>query len=473
MSEPTYQPNWNSLVTYPVAPWFRDAKFGIYTHWGPYSVPAYGPNGTWYPHRMYDLDSDIAAHHTAAWGHPSKFGYKDFIPMFTAEKFDPEQWADLFARSGAKFAGPVAEHHDGFSMWDSKLTQWNSMNMGPKRDVVGELAKAYRAAGMKYITTFHHSHNWWFFPTWNEAFDCSKAAYAGLYSRPHARGERPDAEYLDRWLGKLVEVVENYEPDLIWFDFGLGRIMESYRKRFLAYYYNKSVEWGRDVVVTFKEFDSIYHLPPGAGVNDLEVGKKNNLTPYMWLTDTTVDAGPRGTWSHVTYIGFKAVERLIHNLVDRVSKNGYLLLNVGPRADGTIPEGAAEALEGMGKWLAVNGEAIYGTTPWFRPGEGPTGGEAGGHFNEDNEARFTAHDIRFTVKGDCLYAIVLGRPGDEVRIKSLALLYPQEIESIQMLGVDGDLPWRMADGSLWIQCPPKMPCDHAVAFRIRQKPVTV
>ncbi len=469
MTQSTYEPNWNSLTTYPVAPWFRDAKYGIYTHWGPYSVPAYGPNGTWYPHRMYDPKSPIYKHHVAKWGHPGKFGYKDFVPMFTAEKFDAEQWADLFRRAGAKFAGPVAEHHDGFSMWDSKLTKWNSVEMGPKRNVVGELAKAYRAAGMKYITTFHHSHNWWFFPTWNEEMDCSNPEWGGLYSRPHPKAERPDAEYLDRWLGKLVEVIDGYEPDLIWFDFGLGNIMESYRKRFLAYYYNKSLEWGRDVVVTFKQFQGEYHLPPGSGVDDLEVGKKNELTPYKWLTDTTVDAGPRGTWSHVTYIGFKPVDRLVHNLIDRVSKNGYLLLNVGPRADGTIPEGAQESLLGIGKWLEVNGEGIFGTVPWYVSGEGPTGGEGGTHFNEDNEPRFTAHDIRFTVKDDCVYAFVLGRPGDEVRIKKLGKFYEQEIESVTMLGVDGELPWRMDYEGLWITTPQKMPCDHAVCFRVKLK----
>jgi alpha-L-fucosidase len=465
----TYDKSWTSLATHPMAQWFRDAKFGIYTHWGPYSVPAYGGNGTWYPNQMYQEGCDGFTHHTKTYGHPSKFGYREFIPTFTADKFDAEEWADLFKKSGAQFAGPVAEHHDGFAMWYSKLTKWNSVQMGPKRDVVGELEKAIRGQGMRFATTFHHSHNWWFFPTWNKEFDCSNPEYAGLYSRPHAKDAWPDKEYLDIWLGKLREVIDGYRPDLIWFDFGLAKIRESYRREFLSYYYNKEKEWDRELVVTFKDMDGNSNLPPMTGVMDLEVGKMNEMTHHPWITDTSVDVSDGDSaWSHVNTAGYKSAERLVHNLADRVSKNGYLLLNVGPRADGTIPEQAqAEMLE-IGKWLEVNGEAIFGTTPWLRSGEGPTEVKGGSHFNERNEARFTCDDIRFTSKGNDLYVICLGRPGDVVRVKSLAMLYPEDIKAIQMLGVDGDLKWTLDQQGegLCIEAPRKMPCKHAVTFKI-------
>jgi len=465
---PRYEDTWTSLAEYPTAKWFRDAKFGIYTHWGPYSVPAFGANGSWYTHHMYNVYGDGGAqhrHHCKTYGGPEKFGYKDFIPMFTAEKFDPEEWAEIFHKSGARFAGPVAEHHDGFSMWDSKLTKWNAAAMGPKRDVVGELERAIRGRGMRFITTFHHAMNWWFFPTWNEKYDCSNPEYKGLYSRPHPERERRDEEFLDIWLGKLKEVVERYRPDLVWFDGGLGDIKESYRREFLAYYYNKSLEWDREVVVTYKHHMGQHQLPPNVAVLDLELGKLNEMAEHVWLTDSSIDAG--SGWSHVKNLGFKSVERLVHNLVDRVSKNGYLLLNVGPRADGTIPLGAREALEGMGRWLEVNGDAIYDTTPWLVSGEGPTKATGGGMFSEANEPRLNAQDIRFTTKGRAIYAVCMGRPGDEFTSKQLNRLYPDEIDSIDMLGGEKGLEWRRDDDEgLTITVPEKMPCEHAVTFRV-------
>jgi alpha-L-fucosidase len=463
-----YEPTWTSLTTYPLAQWFRDAKFGIYTHWGPYSVPAYGENGSWYPKKMYNPEKEEYRYHCKTYGSPEQAGYKDFIPLFKAEKFDADEWADLFARSGAKFAGPVAEHHDGFSMWDSKLTKWNSVAMGPKRNIVGELEKAIRARKMKYFCSFHHAFNWWFFPTADKKYDCSNPEYAGLYSRPHPREERPDKEYLDIWKNKLIEVVDRYQPDMLWFDFCLGKIRESYRRDFLAYYYNQAEKWDREVVVAYKAFKGWHDLPPMAGLIDFELGKMHELTPNVWLTDTSVDAG--GHWSYVKDMGYKSVASLIHGLVDRVSKNGYLLLNVGPRPDGTIPKPAQDCLLGIGKWLEVNGEAIFGTTPWFAYGEGPTQQEGGGHFNEKNEPMFTAKDIRFTTKDNALYAICLGQPGDQVTIGSLKRLYPEDIVSVRMLGAGHDSIWRWdSDDGLIINVPRKTPSEHAVAFRVTLK----
>ena len=210
-----------------------------FTHWGIYSVPAYGKNGTWYAHNVYtNPNSDEYKHHIENYGPLEKFGYKDFIPMFTGSQFDPDEWADLFKGAGARFAGPVAEHHDGFAMWDTKLSQWNAAKMGPKRDVVGELGKAYRSHGLKFMTAFHHAEHWFYFPTWDNRYDAGDPRYSGLYGAIHPKGALPDQKFLDAWEGKLIEVVDRYDPDLVWFDFGLDLIQQGYKKHFAEYYFD-------------------------------------------------------------------------------------------------------------------------------------------------------------------------------------------------------------------------------------------
>jgi alpha-L-fucosidase len=259
---------------------------------------------------------------------------------------------------------------------------------------------------------------------------------------------------------------------MLWFDMGLGRIPEKYRKHFLAYYYNWAEERGKEVTVAFKAFErgAGFNLSALCGLYDLEVGKMNTLTPHTWLSDTCVDAGPDGCWSHVRGIGYKSPERLIHNLIDRVSKNGYLLLNVGPRADGTIPEPAQACLKEIGKWLAINGEAIYGTVPWLHYGEGPTKVEGGKHFNENGEARFTCHDLRYTTKGDAVYITCLGRPGELLTCPKLAsrnYLREEDVESIAMLGGDGaPLKWWIDEDGLSIEVPAEVPSNIAVSFKV-------
>ena len=481
-----FELTWESLKRHQTPQWLRDGKFGIYTHWGPYSVPAFGGNATWYSHAVYmDPDSDARKHHETTYGPLDRFGYKDYIPLFRAEKFDPEEWADLFQRAGARFAGPVAEHHDGFAMWDTKWSEWNAARMGPRRDVVGELEKAIKGRGMKFVTALHHAENWFFFPVWDKRYDCSDPRYSGLYGFIHEKGEPPSKEFLERWYGKTIEVIDKYDPDFIWFDYALCSIHESYAKEFLAYYYNKAAAEGREVVVTYKGHD----LPPGVGLLDYELGQARELSWHEWITDSTVD--DQGAWGYVKTAGYRSVDWLVDNLVDRVSKNGYLLLNVGPKADGTIPEEAKKCLLGMGEWLQANGEAIYGTTSWVIGGEGPTRLKKGtGGFNEE-ATPCTAEDIRFTVKGDALYAIVLDWPGKEMVIKTFAQpddgradvgvrrsdeaplqnLYPSEIVSITMLGNDKPLPWKLNNRGLVIGMPEKKPCEHAFVVKIeRRKP---
>ncbi len=474
-SQAVYQSTWNSLREHRTPAWFREAKFGIYTHWGVYAVPAKGPNATWYPYNMYREGTPQYAYHVKTYGDPAQFGYKDFIPLFSGEKFDADEWAELFKNAGARYAGPVGEHHDGFCMWDTQFSEWSAAKMGPKRDVVGELARAVRKQNMRYMVALHHAENWWFFPHWKKQYDTSDARYAGLYGPPHDldgnvgdaffEQEKPSQAFLERWKAKAIEVVDKYRPDLLWFDFGIERIQEKYKTDFLAYYYNKAGEWGKEVVVTYKW----HNLAVGTGVIDLELGRFDTLTYHDWITDTTVDNGHG--WGYLKETGYKSLKTLIHYLIDNVSKNGYLLLNVGPKPDGEIPAQAKELLAGIGKWLAQNGEAIYGTTPWTTYGEGPTQMTKAGYFMEDAEVQYTGEDVRYTVKGDNLYAICLGWPGVEVTLKSLGTLYPGEISSVRMLGVDQDLPWSLTAAGLKVATPAVRPGDNAYVFKItRQSP---
>lgn len=476
-----YEPTWKSICSHPVPEWFRDAKFGIYTHWGPYSVPAYGGdsdalsgkgmyNGAWYPRHMYEPGHSNNTHHRKHFGDPKEFGYKDLIPQFTAEHFDANQWVELFKDAGAKFVGPTAQLHDGFALWDSKVNRWNCAAMGPRRDVMGEFAAAARSAELRFVTTFHHSYQWFFYQlVRGEGYDLDDPAFEDLYIRAHDPHEMPDTAYHDRWRDQIHEVIDQYSPDLLWFDFGLKFIRDDYKREFLAHYLNHAERRGQHVGVTFKNGD----LPPGAGIFDLEVGKMDELCQFPWLTDTSIDCAPRGNWAYSRSAAYKSPERLIHNLVDMVSKNGQLLLNVGPRADGTIPEGAKRALKTLGHWLRVHGEAIYNTRPWCVAGEGPTkkSVESSGHFNETGEARFCAHDVRFTVGDDAIYATCLGVPGDEVMLGSFKTVGGESIDHITMLGSDaGPLPWRFdAHEGLIIQTPPSIPSDYANSFKIEMK----
>jgi alpha-L-fucosidase len=487
-----YEPTWNSLGKHATPEWFKDAKFGIYTHWGGYSVPAKGQNGSWYPHNMYKKGTEQYEHHIKHYGDPAEFGYKDIIGLFKAEKFNADEWADLFRKAGAKFAGPVAEHHDGFSMWNSDLTEWDAYEKGPERDVVGELEKAIKKRGMKFITTFHHATHWAYYPHWVKSFDCSDPEYSDLYGPIHNQDadweewyeigaddlafmqDKPSEEFLDLWFGKLKEVIDKYQPDLIWFDGSLDRMHEKSGLKFMAYYFNHAAKAGKEVEVLFKGWD----IPPGVAVNDLELGRESNITRHLWITDTSVD--DMGAWSYVSEAGYKSVNMLVDNLVDRVSKNGMLLLNVGPKADGTIPEQAKKCLLGIGEWLDVNGEAIYGTRAWMIYGEGPTDLEEGGaytEFDKEDSEEYTGEDVRFTVKDDILYAVFLDWPGDEAWIYSLRQFEEElsihweeeDIESITMLGVDKELEWFVNDEALVVKTPEKKPCEHAYTLKIKRK----
>jgi alpha-L-fucosidase len=465
-----YEPTWESLAKVNPAPeWFRDAKFGIYFHWGVYSVPAFGSE--WYPRNMYNRDSREYRHHVETYGEPNVFGYPNFVPMFKAEKFDADAWVDLFIKAGARFAGPVAEHHDGFAMWQSGVTPWNVANMGPRRDLTGELAQAIRKRGLRLITTFHHArNNLWEHEVrgrmrWDGHYSYVKEYFPGLLEDPERAllyGYVPRDAFLQLWLGKLLEVIHRYHPDIIWFDSWLDQIPESFQREFLAYYFNNALP-GQEVVVTRKQED----LPLSVSVEDFEKGRADHLTANIWLTDDTISMG---SWCYTEDLRIKPVAVVLHSLIDIISKNGVLLLNISPKADGTIPDDQRHVLLEMGKWLQVNGEAVYGTRPWKIYGEGPTQasrGQFGGV--TDPSSGYQSADIRFTTHGTTLYATSLGMPEDELTIEALRTgseHYPGEIATVQMLGSDARLDWSRGDKGLTIQVPAEKPCDYAIVFKI-------
>jgi alpha-L-fucosidase len=472
-AQQAYAPTWDSLAKHPDPAWFNDAKFGIYCHWGIYSVPAF--DNEWYSRNMYIPGERANTFHKLVYGPPSKFGYKDFLPTFRAEQFNPEEWAALFRKAGAKFAGPVTEHADGFSMWDSRVNPWNAARLGPCRDVVGEMARAVRNEGMKFLATFHHQWLWGWYPTEDKTLDTGNPQYAGLYGPPAAgspfnydhgipQAPLPPQSFQAEWEAKLKEAIDKYQPDFIYFDSRLNIIDEGRRKDLLAHYYSRAAEWGKEVGLTYKDRD----LPAGVAMPDFERGRLADLAPFKWLTDDAIDWN---SWCHVQNPNYKSAHRIIGQLVDTVSKNGNLLLDVTPMAEGVIPEAVRERLLAIGKWLEVNGEAIYGTRTWKLYGEGPTQIH-GGAFGEKKSPDFNAHDIRFTSRGKTLYAIALDWPQNpgELIIKSLntndARLADGQIANVSLLGSDAKLSWQHGVEGLKIGWPAQKPGDFAFAFRI-------
>jgi alpha-L-fucosidase len=468
-----FAPNWTSLATFTVPEWYQDAKFGIFIHWGLYSVPAFG--NEWYPRNMYKKDEKEFAHHVATYGPQSRFGYKDFIPRFTAARFDATRWTALFKAAGARYIVPVAEHHDGFAMYDSDMTRWSAAKMGPKRDIIGELATAARAAGLVFGLSSHRVEHWWFFDQ-GATFDSDvrDPAFADFYGpavsqkSSEAQKTPPDARFLDDWLARCGELVDKYRPQLVWFDWWIAQpAVHPYLQKFAAFYYNRGAEWQRGVAINYKKHGG-ESFPDTAGVLDIERGQLAGMRTLFWQTDTSVS---KNSWGYVENQQYKTSDALIDDLVDIVSKNGALLLNIGPKPDGTIPEPEERILREIGAWLSQNGEAIYGTRPWTTFGEGPTA-VVEGPFADTKRAAFTEHDIRFTRKGDTVYAIALAWPASgTVTLKALGANAPsasREIASVEALGVPGDVTWtRDGDGLRVRLGAAPTPLPAAVAFRIR------
>lgn len=469
-----YEENWESLAKHQQAPeWFADAKLGIYFHWGVYSVPAFASE--WYPFHMYRQGNKVQAHHTKTYGSPSEFNYHDFVPMFKANQFDAKEWAQLFKNTGAKFAGPCAQHHDGFAMWDSEVNPWNVADRGPKQDITGLLTKELKNQGLKTITTFHHArllqrHNgdpkeW---ETYNSHYAYHPDAATSSDDPELAKlyGNLPADEFHEYWFDQLKEVIDQYSPDIVWFDSWLKLIPQDYRKKLAAYYLNEATKKGQEVVIAYKQVD----MPSSVGVLDIEQGGKKDLSESVWLTDVTLS---NRSWSHIEGQTYKTAAMVVRNMIDVWSKNGVVLLNISPTADGIINSEQRNVLGEIGNWMAKHSEAIYQARAFDVIGFGHAKAEDGRHGGQSATIEYTAHDGRFlrSKDGRYIYLFMLGEPtaGEEIEIKQLARhqYYPKNgIKRITVMGSGAESSWRFGKRNLFLKVPETQMDPIATVFKI-------
>jgi len=484
-----FRPDWATLMKYEQPQWYKDAKFGIFIHWGVYSVPA--AENEWYPRNMYRPNEgaykNFREHYadgdscggvsTDRFSSVGCKGYKDLIPLFRAEHFDAAEWARVFKESGAQYVVPVAEHHDGFSMYDSSLSDWTVVKMGPKRDTLGELAKAIRAEGLHFGLSSHRAeHNFFYDGGRAIRSDVNDPKYASLYGPAHqwfeATGDNQslinDWTYVSNawtrdWLARDTELVEKYKPEVIYFDWWIGQPnFRSAVTEFAAFYYNYAATHGYTGVIDIKD----YALNWKAGARDFERGQQDRILADHWQTDTSIS---NASWGYIEHDTFKTPEFLVHQLIDIVSKNGNLLLNFGPRSDGTIPDEVRATLLDIGAWLKVNGDAIYATTPWKTFGEGPTQ-VAGGAFHDTDTKPYTAEDFRFTAKGSSVY--ILGMtcpPNRKAIIHSLGWAHEGAslpIANVELLGSSEKVTWTQGADTLSVILPEGAACKYAYALKL-------
>ena len=421
-----YKADWQSLAGHKPPDWYVQSKFGIFIHWGIYSVPGFGSE--WYSRAMYDKTAREFEYHRKNYGEQKDFGYKDFIPLFKGERFSAEEWASLFKKAGANYVMPVCEHHDGFAMYDTAFNRWNAKAMGPKRDVAGELKAACEKEGLTFCASTHRAEHF-FFMNMGRTFDSDvnnetfRDFYGPAYYCPEFDSknlsdttENPYSigatkEWLEDWTVRTCELIDNYQPSILYFDWWIqNHSFKPYLKKICAYYYNRAEEWGKEVTINYKH----NAFPPTVGTFDVERGALTGISPVPWQTDTAVG---KHSWGFTKDNQFKNARKLICDLVDIVSKNGMLLLNIGPKPDGTITEEETAVLLEIGEWLSKNGEGIYGTTFWRKFGEGEVN-NAAGFFKDNDERAFTASDFRFTYKNGFVYTFQMRPDGKDVKIKA-------------------------------------------------------
>ncbi|KAI9452853.1 alpha-L-fucosidase [Russula earlei] len=449
------QPNWSSLQAYYTVPaWYTGAKFGLCMHWGLYSVPAY--HNEWYEKHMYGSPA-IAAWHVQHFGLQDTFGYKNFIPLFTADQFDPEAWATLFQQSGARFFMPACQHHDGFALWDSKVTPYNSMQMGPHRDLIGELAIAVRKRGLKFGFTNHQVENFQFINPPKEMLDRMKAAKADLFDPAWVNfyhvADRSDSAckaFLVDWFNRNVELINKYQPDMLWFDNGIDqRFLDPMKLMVAAYYYNTAKQWGKEVSLNTKKAafaPSGTNIATIGSVLDFEGRGPSGIRTGVWDVDTQIGS----TWGYTTGMKVAGAGAIVTRLIDIVSKNGTMMLNISPKADGTIPAEQQETLLGVGRWLKTNGDAIFDTHNWIKAREEGANG----------------NKIYFTVKAGALYAIITGKwPAGVVTINSLPASIGK-VAGVTLLGNNGKLAFSQDANGLTVTLPANPPCDIAWTLQI-------
>lgn len=490
-----YTDTWESLSEHETPRWFRDAKFGIFIHWGVFSVPAY--RSEWYSRNMYIEGTPEFEHHQKTYGLQKNFGYKDFIPMLKEEHFDPDAWADLFARAGAKYVVPVAEHHDGFQMYRSELSSWNAYDMGPHRDMLGDLTEALRRKGLINCASSHRIEHWFFMsPGQRPLKDGTPASeWSDIPGCTHGLGDfywpavipdeenfdsrdwspAPSEEFLTDWMFRTVEIIDRFQPAELYFDWWVyQKAAKPYLRKVLAYYYNRGAEWGRQVMVITKN-DGI---PYGCAVPDVERGGYDQPQPDAWQTDTAI---AKNSWGYTEQNDYKSADVILLDLVDAISKNGTMLLNVGPKADGTISEEDTKVLQDIGVWMHRNAEAVYGSRPWRISGEGPTAPKRGA-FADANDTVYTPEDIRFTVNHGHLYVFAMNYPKpeahgaagrySEIRVKSLAgKAHPAVYEfgglirDVEAVGFEEKPDWFQTEDALVIRTK-NVECSAPVVFRV-------
>ncbi|MBC8052655.1 MAG: alpha-L-fucosidase [Sphingobacteriaceae bacterium] len=435
------QLSWESVkANFQVPAWLQDGKFGIFIHWGPYTVAAH--HNEWYPKHMYN-NPGIAKWHQEKFGPQDKFGYKDLIPLFKAEKFDAKEWAALFKEAGARFVVPAGEHHDRFAMWDSKLTKWDAKEMGPKRDVIGELAKSVRAQGLKYGISNHRMFGYDFMVPADKTLktDLYDPAYADFYGPlPTEQKTMPNQEFVNGWLARTIELIDLYQPDFLWFDWDGTGAENPVKLQFANYYFTRAKQWGKQVAFSQKG-DT---FPFGTGITSHEKGGRmpKEITSNVWMVDDVIS---NRSWSYVEGMTYRSATSIVHELSDAVSRNGTMMLNISPRADGVIPQEQQDILRSIGRWLNQNGEAIYSTRPWVKASEG---------------------DVSFTVKGDALYAICKKWPGEALSIPSLGKGQVTSIDKISLLGSRDPIGFTQHSDKLVIKVPKEKPGEHAWVFKI-------
>ena len=473
IQEGPYKDSWESLSEYQVPNWYEKKKFRIFIHWGVFCVPAFGSE--WYPRNMYIQGEKEYQHHIETYGQHKEFGYKDFIPLFKAEKFDPEAWAELFKQAGAEYVVPVAEHHDGFQMYRSQISEWNAWDKGPKRDILGELRESFAKKDLILGASSHRIEHW-FFLSHGREFDSDikeplergdlywpsmpEADHHDIFSHPV-----PTEEFLQDWLVRTCELIDEYRPKILYFDWWIQHSSaKPYIKKLAAYYYNRAAQWGEQVVINYKHDAYLF----GTAVPDVERGQFADMKQYSWQTDTAIALN---SWGYTENNVYRSASDILCDLVDIVSKNGRLLLNVGPRADGLISEEETKILRQIGDWLTVNGEAIYGSKPWRVFGEGPTQ-IVEGQFSDGIKKNFTSQDFRFTIKGGKLYIIALKcSETGKYCVKSLGIRdasrvanFSGIIKKVEILGSDREPVWERDEEGLQISS--DIRSDMPVVFRV-------
>lgn len=435
ISRGPYHADWDSLSQMRPPSWFGDAKFGIFVHWGLYSIPAHA--NEWYPRNMYIREKEEWEYHRRTYGEHTDFGYKDFIPLFTAENFSAGEWMALFKEAGARYIFPVAEHHDGFQMYKSGLSQFNAWDMGPHRDLLEEWKEAAHKEGLVFCTSSHRAEHWFFMGHGKEfESDIREPLKRGDFywpAMPEPDNQKlcsepyPTEEFLEDWLLRTCEIIDRYQPALLYFDWWIQhKAFKDVLKKLAAFYYNRGKQWGQDVTICYKHDAMMF----GSGILEVERGSLADAKPYLWQTDTAI---AKNSWCYTDTLEYKTSRQILCSLIDIVSKNGNMLLNVGPKGDGSIPEQDRRILKEIGAWLRVNGEGIYHSRPWRVSEEGPTA-SVEGQFTDNEEIPYTSEDIRFTTAGGSIYAFIMSYPQDgRVTIRSLGESQNQNVPKFHSL----------------------------------------